>query len=72
VFRREQPDLPVLMITGDPRTETRAQALRAGVVAALEKLCDAEVLLAAVAGALRPTDPRGATGHYNVGEHNEP
>jgi DNA-binding response OmpR family regulator len=62
VIHRERPDLPVLMITGDLRAATRAQALRAGAVAVLEKLWDSDVLLAAVEGALRPTGPRGIAG----------
>ena len=62
VIRREQPDLPVLMITGDPRPATRAQALRVGAVAVLDKLCDPNVLLAAVAEALRSANPCAASG----------
>jgi two-component system, OmpR family, KDP operon response regulator KdpE len=62
VCQREWPALPVLMVTGDLRPETRAQALRAGAIAVLEKPCDPAVLLAAVADALRPVDPREVSG----------
>ena len=62
VIRRERPALLILMITGDPRPEIRTQALRAGVVAVLEKPCDPEVLLTAVAGALQLADAPATAG----------
>ena len=62
MVHRGRPDLPVLMITGDPRPATRAQALRVGAVAVLDKLCDPNVLLAAVAEALRSANPCAASG----------
>ncbi len=68
----ERPELPVLMVTGDPRPETRAQALRYGAVTLLAKPCEVEGLLAAVAhAALSPTSaapgsPEGTSGHEST------
>jgi DNA-binding response OmpR family regulator len=69
VVRCDWPDLPVLMITGDPRAETRTHALRVGAVAVLEKPCEPEVLLTAVAGALQLADAPATSGPLGgVGE----
>jgi DNA-binding response OmpR family regulator len=66
--RREWPRLPILMITGDPCPEPWTHALHAGAVAVLEKPCEPEILLAAVAAALQPANapatpnPQGEAG----------
>ncbi len=57
-----RPDLPVLMVTGDPTPETRRQALRLGVYAFFAKPCDWTELLATISQALQPSTPPGQTG----------
>lgn len=52
-----RPNLPVLMVTADPRPETRQQALRLGAYAYFEKPYDWTELLAAVSQALQPSAP---------------
>ncbi len=57
-----QPDLPVLMVTADPRPEARQQALRLGAYAHFEKPCDWAALLATVSQALQSCTPPRQTG----------
>ncbi len=48
------PELPVLMITAEPNTQIKEQALRLGAYAHLEKPCDATVLQDVISQALQP------------------
>ncbi len=57
IIRQTRPDIPVLMLTADPRPETRQQTLRLGAYAHFEKPCDWTALLAAVSQALQTSTP---------------
>ncbi len=52
IMRRRLVDLPVILITGGSNKDTRALAIKAGVVAVLEKPVTEEVLMEAVQAAL--------------------
>ena len=52
-IRQARPELPVLMMTAEPDSETRKQALSLGARAHMEKPCDASLLQEAVANALQ-------------------
>ena len=56
-IRQIHPEMPVLMITAEPKAETREQALRLGAYAHLEKPCDAGALQDAIAQALDLSRP---------------
>jgi FixJ family two-component response regulator len=50
--------LPVVVMTAAADESTRRDAITAGCVAYLQKPCSAELLLAAIAKAAPPSDPR--------------
>lgn len=58
-IRQFRPDLPVLMMTANPTSETAERALRLGAQGQLDKPYDPAVLQAAVRGALISASPSG-------------
>ncbi len=59
IMRRRRIDLPVILITGGSNKDTRALAIKAGVIAVLEKPVTEEILMDAVHAGLS----LGATAH---------
>ena len=68
IMRRSRIDLPVILITGGSNKDTRALAIKAGVVAVLEKPVTEEVLMEAVHAGLsvRGTAPCPPVAGVNV------
>ncbi len=68
IMRRRRIDLPVILITGGSNKDTRALAIKAGVVAVLEKPVTEEVLMEAVHAGLsvRGTTPCPPVAGVNV------
>ena len=52
-IRQNAPDVPVIMITGEPNAETAIEAVHAGATDYLNKPVTKEAILGAVAGAAR-------------------
>jgi two-component system response regulator FixJ len=77
IMRRRRIELPVILITGGSNKDTRALAIKAGVIAVLEKPVPEEVLMEAVHAGLSvqgtaPCPPVAGVNVRTAREHQPP